>query len=35
MEWYGELKFLEKIREELEELKKVANRVSGKIPSKS
>ena len=34
MEWYGELKFLEKIREELEELKKVANRVSGKIPSK-
>jgi len=35
MEWYGELKFLEKIRKELEELKKVANRVSGKISSKS
>jgi len=35
MEWYGELKFLERIRNELEELKKVANQVSGKIPSKS
>ncbi len=32
MEWYGELKFLERIRNELEEPKKVANHVSGKIP---
>jgi len=35
MEWYGELKFLEKIREELEELKNIADRVSRKIPNKS
>ena len=35
MEWYGELKFLESIRNELEELKKVAERISRKIPSKS
>jgi len=35
MEWYGELKFLERIRNELEELKKVAERISRKIPSKS
>ncbi len=34
-EWYGELKFLEKIREELEELKRVANKISGNISSKS
>ncbi len=35
MEWYGELRFLERIRKELEELKKIADKVSGKIPSKS
>ena len=35
MEWYGELKFLERIHNELEELKKVAERISRKIPSKS
>ena len=35
MEWYGELKFLERIRNELEELKNVAERISRKIPSKS
>jgi len=34
MEWYGELKFLERIREELEELKNIADRVSGKIRNK-
>ena len=32
MEWYGELKFLERIRNELEELKKVAERISRGIP---
>jgi len=34
MEWYGELKFLERIHEELEELKNIADRVSGKIRNK-
>ena len=34
MEWYGELKFLERIHRELEELKKIADRLSRKIPSK-
>jgi len=34
MEWYGELKFLESIRKELEELKKVEERISGKLHSK-
>lgn len=35
MEWYGELKFLERIHNELEELKKIAERISRRIPSKS
>ena len=35
LEWYGELKFLERIHRELEELKKIADRLSRKIPSKS
>ena len=35
LEWYGELKFLERIHRELEELKKIANRLSRKIPNKS
>lgn len=35
MEWYGELKFLERIHRELEELKKIADKLSRKIPSES
>jgi len=35
MEWYGELKFLERIRNELEELKNIAERISRRIPSKT
>ena len=35
MEWYGELKFLERIHNELEELKKISERISRRIPSKS
>ena len=35
MEWYGELKFLERIHRELEELKKIADKLSREIPSKS
>ena len=35
VEWYGELEFLKRIRRELEELKRIADRISGKIPSKS
>jgi len=35
MEWYGELKFLEKIHRELEELKNIADKISRKIPGKS
>ena len=34
IEWYGELKFLEKIRKELEELRSIASKVSGEILSK-
>ncbi len=35
MGWYGELKFLERIHRELEELKKIADKLSRKIPSES
>ena len=35
IEWYGELKFLERIHRELEELKKIEDKLSRKIPSKS
>ncbi|MCE4613888.1 MAG: hypothetical protein F7C07_08715 [Desulfurococcales archaeon] len=35
MEWYGELKFLERIHREMEELKKIADKLSRKIPSES
>ena len=35
MEWYGELKFLERIHRESEELKKIADKLSRKIPSES
>ena len=35
LEWYGELKFLERINRELEELKKIAVNLSRKIPSES
>ncbi len=35
MGWYGELKFLERINRELEELKRIADRLSRKIPSES
>ncbi|MCE4613369.1 MAG: hypothetical protein F7C07_06020 [Desulfurococcales archaeon] len=35
LERYGKLKFLERIRGELEELKKIADRLSRKIPSES
>lgn len=35
MEWYGELKFLERIHRELEELKKIADKLSRKIPSEA
>jgi uncharacterized membrane protein YccC len=31
MEWYGELKFLERIRRELEELERIADRISRKV----
>ena len=33
MKWYGELVFLENIRRELKELKKIADKISGSIPS--
>ncbi len=35
MEWYGEIKFLERIHRELEELKRIADKLSKKIPSGS
>ncbi len=34
MEWYGELRFLESIRKELEELKNIEERISRKLRGK-